>query len=184
MHVGAKTFNDVVISESNLNKASPGRWQFTTRQILVTLTVVACLLGLFRWSNWPLGSTLVCCVLVAAAAILPRNARNCLLVILVCTYLPYTWSLWDEFPWGHNWKGWQENPLGIWPILPALIPLHGIRGHGSDEFVSDAVVTLIFVTIATALATKHKWLLVITVLIVCALSLFNAFITGHALYAG
>ena len=177
-------------SSSDRSRFESHRWQFSLRRMLAVTFGIALLLVFCRWSEWTAGATSVVCALLAATVFLRPATRKNLLFILICAYLPFTWSLWNDFPGGRYWKGdtfveaWQESAIAVWPIFPALIPLHAIRGHGDNKLLTEAVATLAFLAIATTISTRGRWPLVATLIVVSLLTIFNALFTGIVLHAG
>lgn len=162
-------------------EASPpvhGRWQFGLAQMLAAVTGIAVVFGVFRWADWSFSAAAVCLVLVAPATLLPSRARRSLLVILLCTYLPYAWLL-----GGYPWHDYRWSWIGMWPILPGLVPgayFFHAGPYAYLEFPSMALASVLFVALGTAVAARGRWWLAGTAIAVLAVSLLNAWLAYAA----
>ena len=133
------------------------------------MTVIAVLLALFDWESWPVSSAVVCVAVFLAVALLPWRTRVALLVVLPFMYLPYLWLL-DDYPW-HSYRwGW----IGMWPILPGLLPAAIFLHNHFLAYPCIVVVTIGAITVATLVGARRNWLLGLTCLIVLALSIVNS----------
>lgn len=145
--------------------------------MLAAVTGIAVVLGLFHWARWSLSAAAVCVVLVGLASFLAPRARRALLIILLCTYLPYAWLLGD-----YRWDGYRWGWIGMWPILPGLVPgMYFLHGYGNLEFPCMALASVLFVAIATAAAARRGWVRLVTAAVVLAVSIANAWL-AYAVY--
>ncbi len=146
--------------------------QFSLRRLLIAFTGAAIAMTLFDWRHWHAGSAAVLLTIVIVASFATRRMAVTTGVIVAGAYLPYAWLL-----GGRPWSDYEWHWIGLWPLLPGLIPgaylFHGV--NETLEIVAMATTTIFLLTIATTLAARGRWWLVMTGIIVLALSAVNSF---------
>ena len=147
------------------------RLQFGLGRLIALVTIVAAVLAIFRWSEWPLSSAFVCMALLTAGVLLPPRARNSFAAIMICMYAPYGWLIWDHYPWTEYRWGW----IGMWPVLPGIVPAAAFfHSRETLEFAVMAVVTLLFAAVAGYVATRGRVWFLLMAAIVVSLSVLNS----------
>ncbi len=117
-----------------------------------------------------------------------RSARRrgwllALAIMAFAMYAPFSWLLFIDYPWNdYHWL-W----LRMWPILPGLPATILLRFVTHDrlpdwgEFVCMGIFAFAALLLFAWLGTRGKWWLIMTAIIVLALSCYNGWV-GYMLF--
>jgi len=81
-------------------------------------------------------------------------------VVALCTYLPYSWVLWIDYPWSDYRIMW----IKMWPILPGLVPTAWINAiaqrylHVDGVWLDGALTVVVSGMFTLALIAGLTWL--------------------------
>ena len=109
-----------------------------------------------------------------------RRMFHSLLAVTLVVYLPYAWIPFQGEPWGYL-RTW----LGLWPVLPGLLPV-GVPTRSLPDAVSYAgmaLFTLVVLSTATWLSARGrgwKWGVLIVLLVLSTLNSLAAWAVFRA----
>jgi hypothetical protein len=106
-----------------------------------------------------------------------------LAIMAFAMYAPFSWLVWTGYPWGdYHWQ-W----LRMWPILPGLPATILLRAFVRPDWpqwaeeIGMGVLTALLLLLFTWVGTRGRRWLIITAIIVFALSCYNGWV-GYALF--
>ncbi len=97
---------------------------------------------------------------------------------LLALYSPYSWLLFADYPWSSYRWHW----IGMWPVLPGLLPAHLMARQFSDavEYVAMGVITAAVLGVAVWLGSRGWRRLVVVSVVVFLASVLNSWLAYHA----
>jgi hypothetical protein len=143
--------------------------RFSIRHLMTAVAITALLISDPRIA-------LVLLILAGSIASLQNRYRRRwavpYFVTLACVYLPFSWLVLTDYPWGDYRWFW----IKLWPVLPGLPAGMFFHPNDSVEFFVSGIVTVGVVVLLTRVGASGRKSLIVTNGIALILAAMDSFI--------